>query len=281
MLKMKDMTQAIRSIDALGATHTVLVRLNELAKDPNTDLEAICGLLQNDGPLVADVIRISNSPYYAPATFHGNLPSAINCIGLHEVNRVVSLSLARQLFAHDLTSYGISASEYWSDSVATALVVEALARLSGQHVDDAYTIGILHAIGRVVINCVIAKEGCSIFWDGVEPLQDWERNAVGFDFAEAGALLLEHWRFPAVTRGIIRCQLVPVEAGKEMSLLGTLQFARRVLALTGSDFTRQNWQMPEADGYVQASELDFDSLAHLVSTCQRNYQNILQSVDLK
>jgi len=281
MLKKNDMKRAIQSIDALGSTPAVLVRLNELAKDPNTDLETICGLLQNDGPLVADFIRISNSPYYTPASFHSNLPSAINYIGLRAVNRVVSLSLARQLFARDLTSYGISAFEYWSDSVATALVMEALARQSGQNADDAYTVGILHAIGRVVINCVITREGFSLFWDGLEPIQTWELNAVGFDFAEAGALLLEHWRFPAATREIIRCQLTPVETGKETSLLGSLQFTRRIIALTGSDFGRESWQLPDSDSFMLASGLTSESLANLISVCQVKFQTILQSVDLK
>jgi len=33
----------------------------------------MCELLRNDGPLAADIIRISNSPCYAPATLHSNL----------------------------------------------------------------------------------------------------------------------------------------------------------------------------------------------------------------
>jgi HD-like signal output (HDOD) protein len=76
MLNPDDFEKAIQAIDALGATPAVLVKLAKLTKDPETDLAMIDALLRNDGPLAADIIRISNSPYYAPATLHSNLASA-------------------------------------------------------------------------------------------------------------------------------------------------------------------------------------------------------------
>ena len=96
VLKPDDFKRALQAIDALGATPAVLLKVAEAAKDPNVELRTMEALLRNDGPLAADIIRISNSPYYAPATFHSNLISAVNFIGLREVIRVVNLSLARQ-----------------------------------------------------------------------------------------------------------------------------------------------------------------------------------------
>jgi len=280
MLNPHDFKRAIQAIDALGATPAVLLKVAELARDPNTDLAAICASLRNDGPLVADIIRISNSPYYAPATFHGNLVAAINYIGLREVMRVVNLSLSRRIFARDLSSYGVSAYDYWSDSVAGALVMEALATQSGLNPEDAYTIGILHAIGRVLINRVIEDQGFAIFWDGRQPIAEWERGEVGFDYAEAGAMLLEHWSFPAQTCDIIRWQVNPEKIVEPVSMLGLLQFTQRLLALTGLDFANQGWQLPEADPFVQASGLTTASVSKLIAACRDDFHSILQSVDL-
>ena len=232
MLNPDDFKRTIQAIDALGTTPAVLVKVAELAKNPNTDLTTICDLLRNDGPLVADIIRISNSPVYAPANFHGNLISAVNQIGFREVVRVINLSLSRQLFARDLVGYGLTAQDYWSDSVAAALVMEALAKHSGLNPEDAYTIGILHAIGRVLINRVIEEHGFSIYWRGHEPIENWERDSVGFDYADAGAMLLEHWRFPQPTCDVVRWQLQPDKAVEQMSMLGALQFTQRLLGLT-------------------------------------------------
>lgn len=273
--------RAIQAIDALGATPAVLRKVTALTSNPNADLESVGALLRNDGPLAADIIRISNSPYYAPATFHTNLTSAINYIGLREVSRVVNLSLSRQLFARDLPSYGVSANDYWCTSIAAALVMEALAKQTGLNSEDAYTVGILHAIGRVLINRVVDEQGFTVYWDASELISDWERNAVGFDYAQAGALLLEHWSFPAPTCDVIRWQLDAGKVTEQVSMLGLLQFTQRLLALTGLDFENKAWQFPETDPFVQASGLTAPVVSECISACRDNLSRIRQSLDLE
>ena len=279
MLNPEDFKKSIQAIDALGATPAVLVKVAQLAKDPDTDIETLCALLRNDGPMAAEIIRISNSPYYAPETFHGNLNSAVSQIGLQEMIHVVNLSLAQRLFARDLSSYGVTAQDYWCASVAAALVMEALAKHSGLDHEDAYTIGILHAIGRVLINRVIEEKGFSIFWDGTISLPEWERNAVGFDYAQAGAMLLQHWQFPAATCEVIRRQLESGPTVDQASLLGSLQFTLRLFAFTGLDLENKDQQVPAEDPYLQAVGLTPASALKLVSGCRENFQKIRQSVD--
>jgi HD-like signal output (HDOD) protein len=281
MLNFDDFKRAIQAINALGATPAVLLKVTNLAKNPNTDLATICALLRNDGPLAADIIRISNSPYYAPATVHSNLNSAINYIGLREVIRVVNLSLSRQLFARDLASYGVSADDYWSGSVAAALVMEALAKHTGLNSEDAYTLGILHAIGRVLINRVIEEQGFTIYWDCHQPIAEWERSAVGFDYAQAGAMLLEHWNFPTSTCDVIRWQLDPKRIVEQASLLGSLQFTQRLLTLTGLNFENKDWQFPETDPFVQASGLTAPLVFQFIAACRDDFNRVRQSIDLE
>lgn len=277
MLNPDNFKRTIQAIDALGTTPSVLVKVTELARDPNVDLASMCELLRNDGPLAADIIRISNSPYYAPTTLHSNLTSAINYVGMREVLRVVNLSLARRLFARDLPSYGISASDYWSASIAAALLMESWAKQSGLNPEDAYTIGILHAIGRVLINHVIEDQHFTIYWDGRQPIQEWEHSSVGFDYADSGAMLLEHWRFPTLTCEVIRCQLEAGKAAQEVSLLGSLQFTLRMLALTGLNFENDGWQLPEADPFMKASGLTPVAVLQCISSCRQDFQRIVQA----
>jgi HD-like signal output (HDOD) protein len=278
MLNPDDFKLAIQAIDALGATPAVLVKVAKLADNPNTDITTICDLLRNDGPLVADLIRISNSPYYGPAEPHGNLSSAVHQIGLREVIHVVHLSLSRRIFARDLPGYGVSAQDYWSDSLAAALVMEGLAKQTGLKPEDAYTIGILHAIGRVLINHVINEQGFSVYWDAHHPVEDWERDMVGFDYAESGALLLDHWRFPPAMCDIVRWQLNPEKVTEPVSLLGALQFTLRLLDLTGLDFEANGWRLPDNDPFIQASGLTPEAISQLVAACRVEFHRILQSV---
>jgi HD-like signal output (HDOD) protein len=164
--------------------------------------------------------------------------------------------------------------------VAAALVMEALAKHCELNPEDAHTLGILHAIGRVLINRVIEEQGYTIYWDGHQPIEEWERGAVGFDFAQAGAMLLKHWHFPSPSCGVIRWQLNPGRIVKPVSLLGALQFTTRLLALTGLQFENQDWPFPENDSFVRASGLTHEAVSQMILTCQKDLQSIVQTVDL-
>lgn len=279
MISPEVLKQYLQTIESLGSTPAVLVKAIEMAQDPNTDMETFSALLHNDSALAADIIRISNSPYYAPAEPHSNLMSAIGQLGFGEIIRVVNLSLARQLFARDLLSYGISAYDYWCTSIATALVMEALAKPSGLDPEDAYTLGILNAVGRVLINSAIEDKGFSIYWDCQQPIEDWEREAIGYDSAEAGAMLLTHWKFPATTCDIIRNQFKSQPPADLAVPIGALQCAKRILTVTGLAFERPLALDPQADPFLKTLGFTAESLAQLAADCQEKLQHVRQTVD--
>ena len=154
------------------------------------------------------------------------------------------------------------------------LVMAGLAKHSGLNPDDAYTVGILHPIGRVLINRAIEEQGFTVYWDGHQPIESWERSSVGFDFAEAGAMLLEHWLFPGPTCDIIRWQLDSEKASEQVSLLGSLQFTRRLLASTGLDFENKDWQLSDADPFLRASGLTSELISLLIDDCRDDFQRI-------
>jgi HD-like signal output (HDOD) protein len=133
----------------------------------------------------------------------------------------------------------------------------------------------------VLINRVIDDTGFTIYWDGREAIEEWERKAVGFDFAEAGALLLEHWQFPAPMCEVIRGQLLVEPSADPATQLGALQFSRRLLGFTGLNLENTDWQLPAADPFVQAAHLTPELVTQIVADCREDFQNIRQTVDLK
>lgn len=279
MIRPAVLKQFLQTVETLGSTPAVLVKAIEMVQDPKTDMEMFSALLRNDSALAADIIRISNSPYYAPAEPHSNLMSAISQLGFGKIIHVINLSLARQVFARDLLSYGISSYEFWCDSIATALLMEALAKPCGLDPDDAYTLGILHAIGRVLINSAIEQNGLNLFWDCQQPVEHWEREAIGYDFAVAGAMLLAHWKFPAKICDVIRDQLQPLPADQLVSPVGVLQCSRRILGVTGLAFRNRAWPEPETDPLLNVLGFTPETMAQLVADCHEKFLHVRQTVD--
>ena len=93
-------------------------------------------------------------------------------------------------------------------------------------------------------------------------------------------MLLEHWLFPASICDVIRWQLNSEKIVEQASLLGSLQFTQRLLALTGLGFENEGWRFPETDPFVEASGLTPSLVVPLISKCRDDFCRILKSVDL-
>ena len=99
--------------------------------------------------------------------------------------------------------------------------MERFARRSGADPDTAYTLGLLHAVGKLAINQYLAeiKDLRSFAPTGDDvALVQWEREQSGYDHAQVGGKLLQSWNFSQEVYGPIRHQLSPLEAPREKRL---------------------------------------------------------------
>lgn len=220
---------AIRKIQRLYATPEVLSRALRLVKEPDVNLENVGHLVGKDAALVADVIRLSNSALFSRGESCVDLQLALQRLGLEEVIRVIELSLSKHIFGKGLANYGLTAAQYWRSSLLAALLMEQLAFIHGVDAPEAYTIGILHALGRVLINEVLDEVAHGPPWDRSESLEIWEVSRVGFTHAEAGALLLGEWGFPPAIVKPIENQLGTPSVVPAHTPIGMLRLVRLVL----------------------------------------------------
>lgn len=205
-----DFTRAIERIENLHSNMPILSRLQTMLRDENTELFDAGRLLRSDAPLCAQIVRISNSLIYRRGGFSSDLQEAIQKVGFQDILKMVGLALSKGLFFRELPGYGITAREYWQQSYFAALFMERLAPRLKLEADEAYLIGLLHMIGKVVIESLLADENIEVHWDASIPRGDWEMMLVGFRYDEAGALLLEKWGFPpTLTRRIGRQNKLP------------------------------------------------------------------------
>jgi HD-like signal output (HDOD) protein len=219
--------KAIKEVVDLHGNMAVLSKLDILLKDYNSDLSDAEELIQSDGALSAKIVRISNSVIYRIGDRCGTIRSALYNIGFNEALKLVSLALSKQVFMRNLDAYGISADNYWRYSYFTAVFMEGQAKRFGFEANNAYLIGLLHSIGRVVINELLHKREIEIYWDRFIPPDVWEKESIGFSSEVAGSLLLKNWDFSLEMYQRVENQRKPSKIDSDPLLL-LLDYARLV-----------------------------------------------------
>jgi HD-like signal output (HDOD) protein len=270
---------AIAEIEQLSPAPRVLCRALPLLRDPNCDLRDVVELIKVDTALTADIIRGANSAFYGAGDQVSSLDRAVQKIGLRESFRLLNLAVTHIFAARDLGSYGISADEFWAESLFHGLFLQELARVTGDYdTDTANTIGLLRFIGRLAINQSIADLGAGLFWRAENPLEEWELDSVGFTQSYAAAVLLRAWHFPEELCEAIEYQNEPEKAAASNWLAQALAFSSQVVPLGTWEEIESRGELAAVSRFAQRYDLSADHINGLVAAARSGYQAISQKL---
>src|SRR4051812_22748401 len=139
-------------VKTMPSAPQILARIGQLMLAMDAELEDITGLLKRDPALTARVIRISNSAAYNTGSPFASLEDALARVGLTEVYRLTGFAAIAQISDQHLGRYGVTGAQLRENSLLTALVMEALARLADVDSRAAYTAGLLRSVGKIALD---------------------------------------------------------------------------------------------------------------------------------
>jgi HD-like signal output (HDOD) protein len=183
----------------MPASARVLAQLGQLLMDVNSGLEEIARLLKRDTALAARVIRISNSAAYGSGGGIASIEDAVGQVGFAEVYRLTGFASAAQLFDHDLAAYGVTGSVLRSNTLLTALAIEAIAKRAAVDSRAAYTAGLMRSVGKVVLDKLgkqLLGYGQDFVRSGQSSVVEWELAVFGTRNVQAAEVVLTSWNFP-------------------------------------------------------------------------------------
>jgi len=194
----------LRLAQKLPTSPQIFGKLCLLLDDLDADVGKVVDLISLDAGLTARVLRLSNSVFFRGSLSIQTLDEAIERVGFREVHKIVGIAMTEQAFKDGLPSYHLSAKEIFENSVCTALAMELLARAAGEDGHQAYTVGLLRQIGKLLLGRMLEKEHPGIICPEDEDLCAWERNQFNITSHETTALVLESWKLPAAVHLGIR-----------------------------------------------------------------------------
>jgi putative nucleotidyltransferase with HDIG domain len=162
----------------------------------------------------------------------GSLREAVVLLGLNRIrDMLVSICFLKMLpVQHKDFDYR----QFWHHSMAVAECTRQLANCTGTSPDMAFTAGLLHDIGRLVIVVLFPDEFSLVINESASSLIETERRILGFDHMEIGGKAAQHWNLPVAIQEAIEEHETPPEPDAAKSL-GLLAYAANLLALEQSD----------------------------------------------
>jgi putative nucleotidyltransferase with HDIG domain len=207
-----------REIEGLPTLPHVVSQVLEKTRNANSSLDEIVGLISTDQALVSTFLRLVNSAFYGFSRRIATLKQAITLLGFRSVRNVVVNAGVVGLFrrrAFDVHHRR----RLWDHSVACAVAARLLAERQGWAAkEEAFTAGLLHDIGKVVIDQYAPKHSAAILQrvEAGEDPRSAEREVLGVDHTKIGAWIAERWHLPKALCAVIEHHHAPDGAPGEI-----------------------------------------------------------------
>lgn len=206
----------------------VVQELIQSFQNEDVDVDELSAKVALDQALTAKVLRLANSAHYGVPRTVTNTNDAIMLLGFNTLRTMVLASGVTSSFK---APEGFDKNAFWKEAFAIGALSKWIAPyVEGADQETAFTCGMLHSIGSLLIRMVMPSEAISI--DEAENMggvrYSLEQGQLGFDYTQVGAELAKRWKFPDEMRQAISEQHNPSK-DEEYGIYGGILFIAKYL----------------------------------------------------
>lgn len=203
---------------------TVALLMNELAqREPS--LRRLNLLFGSDPVLAARLLELANAPAHQLTRQVAGISEALVLLGSAPLQTLVS---SATLGTAARAVPGINLQQFWRYSLHTAKLARSLAGVVFQNPTAAYTAGLLHGLGELLIHLGNPQKAQSMN-TLVLPLDmrrgKIEQRILGYSYTHVSAALAQRWLLPQVVVDALQYQAAPFENTAYEPLAGVINLA--------------------------------------------------------
>ena len=203
---------------------TVALLMNELAqREPS--LRRLNLLFGSDPVLAARLLELANAPAHQLTRQVAGISEALVLLGSAPLQTLVS---SATLGTAARAVPGINLQQFWRYSLHTAKLARSLAGVVFQNPTAAYTAGLLHGLGELLIHLGNPQKAQSMN-TLVLPLDmrrgKIEQRILGYSYSHVSAALAQRWLLPQVVVDALQYQAAPFENTAYEPLAGVIHLA--------------------------------------------------------
>jgi len=205
---MTNLQIVIKEIKNLKPIPAVVTSLLEIIDDPNASMNEITKIIQYDPAITADLLRTANSAYFGLKRPAETIQEAAMMLGTDHVVDLVMLKVSAQVAKGTQKGYDLHEGALWKYSVSSALIAKQVAvQLDLPNKNSIFTAALLKDIGKTVLDKFIRdafEKISNLVINENFSFMEAEKQIIGVDHAELGAMIAKMWKFSPRMVGIIR-----------------------------------------------------------------------------
>lgn len=202
----------------------VALLMSELAHE-EPSLRRLNQFFGTDPALAGRLLELANSHTFQLPRQIAGVPEALALLGTAQVRALV---MSAPLGTTSRSVPGVNMQQFWRYSLNTAKLARSLAGIAQQNQVAAYTAGLLHALGELVIHLADPERIQSIN-TLVAPFDlrrgKIERRILGYCYGHVTAGLARRWRLPETVVDALQYQSAPFEHSAYEPLAGVIHLA--------------------------------------------------------
>jgi len=261
--------EIVKEIDEIPQIPQHIVDLQIALNNENANFTVISKIIKNDPTLIAGILKTANSAFYMLPKKVNSIEEAVRLIGLKGVRNLILTYSIRNIL---VDKFHISIfKKIISHSNEVAFYAYNLSKKLGLKniVDDIYLAGILHDIGKIIINSLkpemldkikkICREK-NISEYLIENLTD------GYNHSLIGAKLAKKWNFPEHLVNAISTHHNPLDVNKNYIDMGYITYlADRIYYYIRNEINFDSIKSEVLERYNLLKKENFDNLITLLN----------------
>jgi HD-like signal output (HDOD) protein len=244
----------------------MLVKLLDTLKDPLADFFTFVDIIELDPAFAAEVLKVANTAKYNRTNKEIiYLSKATSLLGISGLMRIASTLLMADVIPCKPLYYQLYGRLIWVHSVQCATLCELLAKDEKLNTADAYFIGLIHDLGRIVIfNCI--SEGMENTFSSLTPCSREYKTLMTEMSMHMTYFIAKEWQLPTIYVNALKQQRESTRNSLANLLYKANRLSEYYLLFIKKDVKEEDYtKLQRSLGISQKVFNEFNDLAPVIS----------------
>ncbi len=239
-----DFSQLSQTITKVRSIPQIVFKIIRMIRENQCSLQDVAAEVKQDQVISAKLLQICNSAFFYKKVHVDSIDRVLVMLGEKQLLQVVLSAGFEDFFTGNTRGYSQCKGGLFNHALGTALICEKLALMTNCVPSDiAYTAGLLHDIGKVVLDQQMGQ-AFPFFYRSIQTdnknLFAAEKETFGITHDDAGAMLAKHWDLPDNLIDTIKNHHNPENSDSDGVLSSTVYLADLIMSrfLVGQEMER-------------------------------------------